>query len=196
MPRNVPFREEMQLQKLLFFFFYFIPEITSSKWQWESQEHEHGWTSSGSHLFPHAEEEAESHTDNFVHTYPDSRSPAKSGPWCNPDTVAHEGPGTEVCDPSSQSEAHPNDPFALYPTVGQPMSDVMMKDMLLSLCSSYKQICLRVSKKSSRGLGFGGQSRSLRGCQSYNNMVDAHAAHAKEIAWLKSKVANLEDHSR
>lgn len=32
--------------------------------------------------------------------------------------------------------------------------------------------------------------------ESHNDMVDAHTAHFEDIAWLKSKVADLEDCSR
>lgn len=82
------------------------------------------------------------------------------------------------------------------------MSDVVMKDMLLSLCSSLQADMLACFKQNAADIPdlkerVDHLEEALDTCvDSYNNMVDAHTAHSEEIAWLKSKVADLEDRSR
>lgn len=79
--------------------------------------------------------------------------------------------------------------------------DVIMKDMLLSLCSSFQADMLACFQKCNPVQDLGERVSNLEDSmgvcmESYNNMVDAHATHSEDIDWLKSKVADLEDHSR
>lgn len=79
---------------------------------------------------------------------------------------------------------------------GQPVFDIMVKEMLLSLCSFLQADMLSCFYKyAAEAQELGERLRhvedSLSACiTSYNTIVDAHDVHSGETAWLKSKVAD------
>lgn len=100
---------------------------------------------------------------------------------------------------ASTSNPHP-DPIAILPTAGQPVSDTISKDILLSLCSSLHSdmlLCVQQLKVKELGERVDRVETSMnKFTMSFSTMVDAHSAHSKDISWLKDKVADMVDRSR
>lgn len=94
------------------------------------------------------------------------------------------------------------DPIAAFPTTGQPISDTMLKEMMLSLqaslhadlVSSVKVCQVEVQNVGDR---INQVEHTLGGYfSSFNTLVDSHNTHNEEILWLKDTIADLEDRSR
>lgn len=98
----------------------------------------------------------------------------------------------------SGSASHP-DPIATFPTLGQLVSDTVLKDMLSSLLSSlYTGMlsCVHQFKADIQDLGERVDKFETAMCDmttSFNTMVDAQTSQSEEIAWLKNKMAELEE---
>lgn len=94
------------------------------------------------------------------------------------------------------------DPIAAFPTSDRPVSDTVLKEMLLSLKASlHADMTAGINhcQREVQALGIRVdhiEQRMSDFTSSFNTMVDAHSNHAEEIAWLKNKVADLEDRSR
>lgn len=98
---------------------------------------------------------------------------------------------------SSQSHTpETSDPIAGFPTSGQPVSDTVLKDMLMSLRSSIHHDMLHTVNKCQAEVHIIGervnQIEHAMGEHAtlFNKMEDAHTAHSDDI---KDKIADLED---
>lgn len=94
------------------------------------------------------------------------------------------------------------DPIAAFPTSDRPVSDTVLKEMLLSLKASlHADMTAGINHCQREVQALGSrvdhiEKRMGEFTSSFNTMVDAHGNHDEEIAWLKNKVADLEDRSR
>lgn len=103
---------------------------------------------------------------------------------------------------NTPQEAHLTDTIADFPTANRPISDTMLKEMLLSLRSYLQADMVKGINQYHKEV----QALGVRVDQvehqmdpyasTYNTMVDAHTAQGEDIALLKDKVADLEDRSR
>lgn len=136
---------------------------------------------------------------------PSTRSPAKQKQRIAYPERPLRDPEMEVSRPQNAVEPAVHitqDPIAAFPTSGRPVSDTVLKDMLLSLKASLHtdmtagiNHCQREVQALGRRVDHIEQYMSDF-TSSFNTMVDAHSNHDEEIAWLKNKVADLEDRSR
>lgn len=93
------------------------------------------------------------------------------------------------------------DTINAFPTANRPLSDTTLKDMLISLRSSLHSdmmYCMRNFKAEVGELG--GridhmEKKMEEYASSYYSLVDFHNDQSDEVAWLKDKVADLEDRS-
>lgn len=98
--------------------------------------------------------------------------------------------------------SHTPDPKAAFPTSDRPVSDTVLKDMLVSLKASlHADMTAEINHCQSEVQALGSRIDHIEHSMSdftssFNTMVDAHSNHMEEIAWLKTKVADLEDRSR
>lgn len=89
-----------------------------------------------------------------------------------------------------------NDPIANFPTSSQPISDTMLKGMLLSLRASLQSDILTGIKKCQADVQAIGSrvdhvEQKMGECTcSFNTLVDAHTTQNEEITWLKDKVSD------
>lgn len=121
---------------------------------------------------------------------PSTRSPAKSWPRWDFDPTVNLGPSMEVCATTHQScsENDHSEPFDSFPASGQPVSDTVLKDMLLSLCSSLQADMLECFCKYSAEVQeledrLSHLEYNMSACiTSYNAMVDTHVQHGDDIA--------------
>lgn len=103
--------------------------------------------------------------------------------------------------PSHQSSTE-GDPIREFPTADRPVSDTLLKEMLLSLRSSLQADMVRGITECQREVQAIGhrvhqvENKMEEYTSAYNVMVEAHAAQGEDIAWLKDKMADLEDRSR
>lgn len=94
------------------------------------------------------------------------------------------------------------DPIAAFPTSDRPVSDTVLKDMLMSLKASlHADMTAGINHCHREVQALGSrvdnvEQRMSDLTSSFNTMVDAQSNHSEEIAWLKNKVADLEDRSR
>lgn len=92
------------------------------------------------------------------------------------------------------------DPIDAFPAMGQPISDISLKEMLISLRSSLQadlKECVQQFRHELHDLEdrvANAESSMGEYTSAFNSMVDA--LHSEEIEWLKAKVADLEDRSR
>lgn len=97
---------------------------------------------------------------------------------------------------------HLNDPIAAFPTSDRPVSDTVLKEMLLSLKLSLQaDMTARINNCQREVQAIGGRVDHIEQkmgeyTSSFNTLVDAHNTQSEEIVWLKNKVADLEDRSR
>lgn len=134
---------------------------------------------------------------------PTLNSPAKSKPRKEPPQ-----PCEEEMQGEAGSEAYPPpltptvDPIVAFPTTGQPVSDTMLKDMLLSLRASLQVgilTCINqhIAEIQERGDWVDHVENSLtKFTENYNTLVDSHTAQTEDITWIKAKLADLEERSR
>lgn len=96
----------------------------------------------------------------------------------------------------------PTDPISAFPTSGQPISDTVLKEMLLSLrVSLHADIVSGVNQCQADVQAMGEKINHIEHTIgeysiSFNTLVDAHTEQKEEIVWLKGKIADLEDRSR
>lgn len=101
----------------------------------------------------------------------------------------------------SQASATP-DPLEGFPTSGQPVSDTVLKEMLMSLRSSLHQDMLQTVQKCQAEVhSLGERVNQIEitldsHASSFNAMVDAHANQSDDVSWIKDKLSDLEDRSR
>lgn len=136
---------------------------------------------------------------------PSTRSPAKQKlRIASPDRPLAD-PEMEVSRPQTAIDTavrSSQDPIAAFPTSDRPVSDTVLKEMLLSLKASLQADMTAGINKCQREVQVLGsrvdhiEQRMGEFTSSFNSMVDAHSTHDEEIAWLKNKVADLEDRSR
>lgn len=134
---------------------------------------------------------------------PSTRSPAKSKPRRDSPTRQGTDPGMEVSgphsDPTHQSSTD-RDPIKEFPTADRPVSDTLLKDMLLSLRSSLQADMVRGITECQREVQAIGhrvhqvENKMEEYTSAYNVMVEAHTAQGEDITWLKVKMAG--DRSR
>lgn len=141
---------------------------------------------------------------------PSTRSPAKSRP--RRDSPARPQPATdmEVSGPPSISTnlrgqvegVVEGDPIAAFPTSNSPISDTVLKEMLLSLRSSLQSDMVADINKCTKEFQAPRlrvdhvESKMEEYTSSYNVMVEAHTAQGEDLAWMRDKIADLEDRSR
>ena len=128
---------------------------------------------------------------------PFDRSPAKSKPRLEANTSQVSG-GAEALEDTRELI----DPFTAFPTSGKAVSDTTLKDMLVSLRSSMHADMLQCMRNFKADVGELGdrvthvEEKMGEFASSHNSLIDAHSEHDTEIAWLRAKVADLEDRSR
>lgn len=135
---------------------------------------------------------------------PTTRSPAKSRQQRDSPVRSQADPAMEVSGPSSTTgqSIKGRDPITDFPTADRPVSDTLMKDMLLSLRSSLQTDLMRGITECQREVQTLGrrvnqvEHKMEEYTSSYNVMVEAHSAQGEDILWLKDKIADLEDRSR
>ena len=127
------------------------------------------------------------------------RSPAKSKPRLSPECS---GGRVDMLQDSLNDTRELAAPINSFPTADKPLSDTMLKDMLVSLRSSLHadmMECMRGFKADVQELGGRVdhvEQKMGEFASSFNSLVDAHNDQEDELAWLKTKVSDLEDRSR
>lgn len=95
-----------------------------------------------------------------------------------------------------------SDPIAAFPTSDQPVSDTVLKDMLLSLRAPLQAdmvSCMAQHKVEIQELGerVDHVENTLSDfTEDYNTLVDAYSAQHEDISWIKAKLEYLKDRSR
>lgn len=89
-----------------------------------------------------------------------------------------------------------------FPTTGQPITDITMKDMLLTLRGALQKDMAAFMRSTQREINALGDRVDLTEHRmddftgAYNGLVDAHSDLEEELKMLKLKVADIEDRSR
>lgn len=100
------------------------------------------------------------------------------------------------------SPAAPSDPIAQFPATGQPLSDVTLKDMLMSLRASIQTnmvTCIQQCRAEVQEIGehvHKAENKMSEFTTLFNVRVDYHTSQQEVIAGLQSKLADLEHRSR
>lgn len=136
---------------------------------------------------------------------PSTRSPAKSKPRMDPPVRPHDAQDMKVSGQQGNNTAqasHIPDPIADFPTADRLISDPLLKEMLISLRSAPRIDMVKGINQCNKEVQAIGvrvdqvEHQMEEYTSTYNIMVYAHAVQGEDIAWLKDKVADLEDKSR
>lgn len=118
-------------------------------------------------------------------------------PHSNQDMEVSEPPGNNTAQAQQMT-----DPIEDFPTADRPISDIVLKEMLISLRSSLQSDMVKGINQCHKEVQAIGvildrvEQQMEEYSSTYNTMVDTHAAQGEDISWLKDKVAELEDRSR
>lgn len=131
---------------------------------------------------------------------PQTGSPAKARMRLDTDSTA--APEVSLSITHAVNPCSASDPFASFPTNDQPILDTTLKDMLSTLRNSMQSDMLSIMQRLHADIssvsGRVSQIENQLGgfASTVNDLVDAHEENLEDRAWIKRKMADLEDRSR
>lgn len=133
---------------------------------------------------------------------PASSSPAKARMRLDPSAEHSEVSHTPHMPVTLLKQNLPNDSITAFPTMGQPVIDTTLKDMLVSLRSSLQTDMLSIMQNIGHSLTLNEDriihiETNVSGITStVNDIIDTQETHMQETKWIKEKLADIEDRSR
>lgn len=108
--------------------------------------------------------------------------------------ASHEVSHASVVSPTLTLKIQQNDSIATVPTVGRPVMDTTLKDMLMSLRSLMQNFGHNLNVLENRISHVESNIGDIT--TTVNNIIDTQESHKEDNKWIRDKLTDMEDRSR